>query len=189
MVKLGEVQLKEGTDYKLSYSNNVNIGEATVTITGINNLTGSVPVTFQIVEVLDQIEVYRMYNPNIGEHFYTSAKAEKEALEKAGWKYEGVAFHSLSSSSHPLYRVYNPNAGDHHYTESTAERDFLVKEGWREEGVAFYVSDQESVVPLYRLYNPNAAAGAHHYTASVKERDFLINAGWKSEGVGFYALN
>ena len=188
VVTLGDVTLKEGTDYKLSYKNNVNIGEATVTITGINNLQGSVPVTFNIVEVLDQIEVYRMYNPNSGEHFYTSAKEEKEALEKAGWKYEGVAFHSLSSSSHPLYRVYNPNAGDHHYTESTAERDHLIKVGWKEEGIAFYVTDQQGGVPLYRLYNPNAEAGAHHYTASVKERDFLITAGWKSEGVGFYAV-
>ncbi len=189
VVTLGDVTLKEGTDYKLSYKNNVNIGEATVTITGINNLQGSVPVTFNIVEVLDQMEVYRMYNPNSGEHFYTSAKEEKEALEKAGWKYEGIAFHSLSSSSHPLYRVYNPNAGDHHYTESTAERDHLIKVGWKEEGIAFYVTDQQGGVPLYRLYNPNAEAGAHHYTASVKERDFLITAGWKDEGVGFYAMN
>ncbi|MBR4456243.1 MAG: hypothetical protein IKS32_08460 [Solobacterium sp.] len=188
VVMLGEVQMKEGTDYKLSYQNNVKVGEATVTVTGINNLQGSVSISFSILEKLEEIEVYRMYNPNSGEHFYTSSKAEKEALEKAGWKYEGIAFHSLNTSSHPLYRVYNPNSGDHHYTESQEERDYLISAGWKEEGIAFYVTDQESGIPLYRLYNPNAAAGAHHYTASDKERDNLISAGWKDEGIGFYAV-
>ena len=40
--------MANGTDYKLSYSNNVNAGTATVTITGMGNYTGSRNVTFTI---------------------------------------------------------------------------------------------------------------------------------------------
>ena len=41
--------LTEGTDYKVSYSNNVNLGTASVTITGLNNYTGNLTKTFQIL--------------------------------------------------------------------------------------------------------------------------------------------
>ena len=40
--------LKEGTDYTLSYSNNVNIGTATITINGKGNFSGSSSTTFMI---------------------------------------------------------------------------------------------------------------------------------------------
>ena len=47
-VKVGSTVLKEGTDYSLSYKNNVNVGTATVTITGKGNYTGTKPATFKI---------------------------------------------------------------------------------------------------------------------------------------------
>ena len=47
-VKLGSITLKNGTDYTLTYKNNVNVGTATVVITGKGNYTGSVSKTFQI---------------------------------------------------------------------------------------------------------------------------------------------
>ncbi len=133
------------------------------------------------------IVMYRMYNPNSGEHFYTSSLKEKDILVKAGWKYEGVAWNAPSSSGIPVYRLYNPNAGDHHYTMSAAEKDSLVNAGWNYEGIGWY-SDPNKGVPLYRLYNPNAVAGAHHYTTSEKERNSLVQAGWKDEGIAWYGV-
>ncbi len=47
-VAFGTTGLTEGTDYTLSYSNNVNAGTATVTITGMGYYTGSVDKTFTI---------------------------------------------------------------------------------------------------------------------------------------------
>ena len=47
-VKVGGVVLQAGTDYTLSYKNNVNPGTATVTITGKGNYTGSLSRTFKI---------------------------------------------------------------------------------------------------------------------------------------------
>ena len=47
-VKLGDKTLSSGTDYTLSYSNNTNVGTATVTITGKGNYTGTISKTFTI---------------------------------------------------------------------------------------------------------------------------------------------
>ena len=41
--------LKEGTDYKLSYSNNKNVGLGNITITGIGKYIGSKKITFNII--------------------------------------------------------------------------------------------------------------------------------------------
>ncbi len=52
-VKSGSTKLTEGTDYTVSYSNNTNVGTATVTITGKGNYTGSVKKTFTIENSTD----------------------------------------------------------------------------------------------------------------------------------------
>ena len=49
VVKQLGVTLKKGTDYKVTYSSNVKIGKAKVTITGIGKYTGSITKTFNIV--------------------------------------------------------------------------------------------------------------------------------------------
>jgi mannan endo-1,4-beta-mannosidase len=48
-VKLGSKTLKKGTDYTISYKNNVKTGKATVTIKGKGNYSGTVTKTFKIV--------------------------------------------------------------------------------------------------------------------------------------------
>lgn len=77
-------------------------------------------------------DVYRLYNANTGEHFYTLNFAEKTNLQNVGWRYEGIGWLSSSTGS-PVYRVYNPNTrgGDHYYTMSKYEAQQLVSKGWR----------------------------------------------------------
>jgi len=131
--------------------------------------------------------MYRLYNPNSGEHFYTADSNERSVLVKAGWKYEGTAWTAPAESSAPVYRLYNPNAGDHHYTTDAKEAAALVGYGWRNEGIGWY-SDENKGQVLYRLYNPNAKSGAHHYTTSSSEKDALVKIGWKYEGLAWYGL-
>lgn len=126
--------------------------------------------------------MYRLYNPNSGEHFYTASTAERDKVRKAGWRYEGIGWQAPKSGT-PVYRLYNPNAGDHHYTPHVSEKNNLVKVGWRYEGISWYSGGSK---PLYRLYNPNAKAGAHHYTLLQSERNNLIKQGWRNEGIGWY---
>lgn len=51
-VWVGEQQLELGTDYILSYANNVNVGTASVVIQGIGELKGKVTTSFQINKAL-----------------------------------------------------------------------------------------------------------------------------------------
>lgn len=130
--------------------------------------------------------IYRLYNPNSGEHFYTKTTAERNTLVYAGWRYEGVGWVVPETSGMPVYRLYNPNAGDHHYTANVSERDFLTAAGWRYEGIGWYADDQKRV-PVYREYNPNAKSGAHNFTTSESEHDRLVGIGWRGEGTAWYA--
>lgn len=128
--------------------------------------------------------VYRLYNRNSGEHFYTPSLNEATFLVSAGWEDEGKAWNSTENGV-PIYRVYNPNAGDHHYTLNKNEVTTLVSLGWNDEGIAWYGSPNEEATAVYRLYNPNAKAGAHHFTMNRNERDRLIDSGWQYEGIAF----
>ncbi len=135
----------------------------------------------------DVTPMYRLYNPNSGEHFYTGSVQERDVLKAAGWHYEGIAWNAPTKHGAPVYRLYNPNNGDHHYTMSVEERDMLVGVGWQYEGIAWN-SASASNIPMYRLFNPNADCGSHHYTGSTEERDYLVSLGWHFEGIGWYGI-
>lgn len=141
------------------------------------------------LEASASVAVYRLYNPNSGEHFYTPDLSEARHLRRVGWREEQIGWFAPNfHTGAPVYRLYNPNAGDHHYTMNSYEAAHLVSVGWRDEGVAFVSAfSNHPRVPIYRLYNPNAKAGAHHYTPNLNERDHLVRVGWRSEGIGFYA--
>ncbi|MBO1307752.1 C39 family peptidase [Enterococcus sp. 669A] len=144
------------------------------------------PATFSTVQTkAASIPMYRLYNPNSGEHFYTANGIERDITVNAGWNYEGVGW-SAPEGGQPVYRLYNPNAGDHHYTLDANERDHLKGVGWRDEGISWY--SPSDGLPLYRLYNPNAKAGSHHYTLNGAERDNLQRVGWRYEGIAWYAV-
>lgn len=67
-VTLDGATLTAGTDYVLSYANNVNAGTATITITGTGSYTGTISTTFAITAVdLTQVEIVM---PN---QFYTGS--------------------------------------------------------------------------------------------------------------------
>lgn len=131
------------------------------------------------------VPMYRMYNPNSGEHFYTGSTEERSILVNAGWKYEGVAF-NFPVVGKPVYRLYEPKTGEHLYTMDEAEKAKLLSEGWNYEGVAFNSAGEDEVAQ-YRLHNPNATCGAYHFTGSKEERDILIAAGWEYQGIGWYS--
>lgn len=82
---------------------------------------------------------FRLYNPNASEHHFTSNAQERDALVKAGWKYEKIAWYAPTADAYPIYRLYNPNqtSNNHHYTISSAEKDGLISLGWKYEGVAW----------------------------------------------------
>lgn len=141
------------------------------------------------------IAMYRLYNRNSGEHFYTSSEVERDATVNAGWAYEKIEWYAPEKSSTPVYRLYNPNyPGEHHYTMDAGERDILVSLGWifeskdyNADGAAWY-SDDAKGTPLYRQYNPNEYANNHNYTTDRGEHESLLALGWNDEGLAWYGV-
>ena len=134
--------------------------------------------------------LFRVYNPNTWEHFYTTDVAERRNLILAGWNGEGIIgyFPTYASvDTEIMYRFRNPNTGDHHYTADMLEIADIRSAGWIPEGTSFYSLKQDKGVPIYRLYNPNAVTGIHHYTSDKAEKDYLVSLGWRDEGISCYA--
>jgi|LAHS01.1.fsa_nt_gb hypothetical protein len=129
----------------------------------------------------------RLYNPNSGEHFYTSSAEETDIDVAAGWNYEGVGWVAPTSGT-PVLRMYNPVAGEHHYTTSRDEADNLVNAGWNLESDCAWYSAPETGIPVYREYNPNAYSCNHNYTPSNEENSILVGQGWNYEGISWYAI-
>ncbi|MDO4404635.1 MAG: hypothetical protein Q4C09_06335 [Atopobiaceae bacterium] len=132
--------------------------------------------------------MYRLYNPNSGEHFYTADAKERADVIAAGWNDEQIGwFAPADDKSVPVYRLYNSFGGEHHYTMDPAERDMLIEHKWTDEGIGWY-SDPAQAVPLLREYNPNQYACNHNYTTERAEHDHLVSLGWKDEGTAWYAV-
>ena len=134
------------------------------------------------------VTLYRLYNPNSGEHLYTEDAHERDVLSRLGWVYEGSAWVSPGKSEVVVYRLYNPNTGDHHYTKDKHEYDTLGKLGWKQEGRAWYGAASTETA-LFRLYNPNAYVGTHHYTSDANERLNMVANGWVYEGIAWYGVD
>ncbi len=168
-----DVPLEEGTTYVLTPS-------------GLQGDTLIPPTSSEESELAPaSIPMYRMYDPNSGEHFYSGAELERDFLVEAGWHYEGVGF-NFPEEGAPVHRLYDPVHGEHLYTMDEAEMNKLLAEGWNYEGVAFNSAGTDEV-PQYRLHNPNAKRGGYHFTGSDMERDILIEAGWEYQGIGWYS--
>lgn len=148
-------------------------------------------VLFTGVEVraASGMNVFRLYNPNTGEHLFTTNNNERSVNEKAGWIYEGIAWVAPTKGV-GVYRLYNPNAvgGDHYYTKNTHEVADLLNRGWQMDnaGVPMFYSGGNTKV--YIAYNPNAQSGAHHYMTSNYEHQNLLNNGWQFGTVAFDAI-
>ncbi|MDE5757024.1 MAG: peptidoglycan DD-metalloendopeptidase family protein [Allobaculum sp.] len=139
-------------------------------------------------EPVKKLTMYRLYNSNSGEHFFTSSKEEKDALAKLGWLYEGIGWYAPEKSDKPVYRLYHPVVGDHHYTMDKNEVDYnTTYVGWKNEGIGWYSADS-SGQPVYRQFAPLLRTGSHNYTTNPNERDTLVSLGWVDEGIAWYGL-
>lgn len=134
------------------------------------------------------VNMYRLYNPNSGEHFYTSDFDEAIYVAGVGWRWEDVGWVAPIKNDRPVFRLYNSNAGDHHYTLNIEERDWLIGLGWIDEGIGWY-SDSDDQLAVWRQYNPNAVSGAHNFTTSASEDEFLGSVGWMREGMAWRATD
>ena len=118
VVKLGGATLKAGTDYTLSYKNNVRAGTATVVITGTGVYGGSKTVTFKI---LSPSVSYRTHVQNVGWQGYVKDGAMSGTSGRS-LRLEGI---NINLSNMPVsggieYRTHVQNIGWQNYVKNGA---------------------------------------------------------------------
>lgn len=137
----------------------------------------------------NNIPIYRLYNPNTGEHLYTSDANEKNVLYgEHGWGYEGIAWYAPTSGT-PVYRLYNSILCNHLYTTDSNEVYTLTStdSSWSidNNGNPLFYSGGD--IPIYRVYN-RELNGMHHLTTDQNEYATLPKYGWTQEGVSLSAM-
>ena len=187
-VKDGETTLVEGTDYTVTYANNVNVGTATVTATGIGNYTGTQTKEFSITKADMTITAPAAISGLV----YTT---QPQALANAGSVEGGELFYSLDNQTWAKtvptgtdakeYTVYYKIEADANHkavdpqnfkvtidqatltTTSLAETNFIYNKLEREAQVV-YVNAGTIVVPAasYEV-SGNKATNVGNYTAKV----------------------
>lgn len=123
------------------------------------------------------VGVFRMYNPNSGEHLYTLSKQERISLISAGWTPEGIGWFAPSTGT-TVYRLYNPYEYMHLYTSDTKERDRLVGLGWHLDDVRVISGGDKQ---MYRERNPYGYANRYNWTCDKAEHDKLVGLGYVAE--------
>ena len=90
-VKSGSVTLTKGTDYTVAYKDNIEIGTATVLVTGTGNYIGTASATFEIAEgiaVFEDSDILRIYG---SDRYGTTIKAADVLKDITGQeKYDTV---------------------------------------------------------------------------------------------------
>lgn len=118
--------------------------------------------------------MYRLYNPNNHEHFYTSSTKERDHLVKIKWgNYEGPAWRSAEKNNKPIYRLFLPGvkSGSHHYTASWKEVQWLTKDyGWKYEGIGWYGADTSKP-----KVNKSALEALYTSVKGTKKGDYTDN--------------
>ena len=176
-VRDGSKVLKEGTDYSLSYANNVSAGvdRASVTVTGKGNYAGTATKKFTIAQ-----RPVSAATVTVAAQTYTGKALTPKPTVKVGSTTlrEGTDYTLSYGGNVNVGRGSVTVVGKGNYTGSKkAEFDIVAPQPQK--------PAQPSGAAMHRLYNPNS--GEHFYTASAHERDSLRRAGWKYEGVGWTA--
>lgn len=131
--------------------------------------------------------VFRLYNAEIGKHFYTSSSIEANNALALGYSEEGVPFSNEQYHTNlaDVYRFFCPTNGDHIYTTSVDEFNTLSGNAlYKYEGVAFSVMSEQ--VPgseaVHRFYS--SVSGDHFYTPDFAEGSAA--ATYAYEGIAWY---
>ena len=141
-------------------------------------------------ETTDNTPIYRLYNPDNGEHLYTTDENERDTLYASyGWGYEGVAWYSANEGT-PVYRLYNNVLCNHLYTTDLNEIRVLTSmdnTAWTVDNNNEPLFYSAGDVSIYRVYN-EGLNGMHHLTTDKNEYDTLPTYGWAQEGVSLKAV-
>ena len=166
-VKFGSSVLKSGTDYTLSYKNNINAGTATITIIGKGNYSGTKIVTFKIKtkEGWQKSGNRWWYKNSDGTYPKNCAKViagktyrfDASGYMKTGWAKEGSSWYYHDASG-------------------------VMAKGWKKLGSKWYYLDPSDG----KMKTGFFMVGSSKYYAN---NDGVMQTGWKSISNKWYYFN
>ncbi|MBX9930154.1 MAG: matrixin family metalloprotease [Methylobacterium sp.] len=140
--------------------------------------------------------VFRFYDTNTQDHFYTASAVERDQIMRTipHYAYEGVAFEVPDDGAGTIdvFRFYNTATQAHFFTSSEAERDQVIRTlpTYQYEGVAFQAFASAAGTPdalvLDRFFNTQSKM--HHYSNGSESIGILAGKagpGWVLEGPSF----
>jgi hypothetical protein len=144
-----------------------------------------------------KVEVFRFYNPQVGNHLFTVSELEKQSIEEMQvFNFEGIGFLATLpedvglGGSIPIYRFFNSKIGSHFFTADENEKtNVMALVDFEFEGVGFgaFSENTASTVPIYRFFNTEN--GGHFFTASDVEKNSVMNIqSMRFEGEVFFAF-
>lgn len=164
--------LREGTDYRVYYSNNINKGTATARIQGLKNFTGETTRTFSIVE---------------------KAEAEKQ-IWASGFSLPKTLTVIKGSSAHIPVTLTPANANASTIRWSTSNSAFPFSDGYtakttqNETGVDVKADTDGSAVITATLYDENSKEIGTQYVLVKTGRQFSdVGSNYYSEAVNTLA--
>jgi subtilisin family serine protease len=132
--------------------------------------------------------VFRWWNGNIGDHFYTT-DASGELAPPGGYLYEGAPFRVfaiVTPGTTPLYRWYSAGGTDHFYT-TDPNGELAPQSGYVKEGVLGYIASSQlpGTVALHRWWNPQIV---DHFYTTDPAGELAPSSGYQPEGITGYVL-
>ncbi len=129
----GSYKLKSGTDYTLSYKNNKEIGEATITVTGKGKYTGTKKISFNIVPKKPTIKV----SEKSGKITVSWSKITGAEKYQIYYSVNGSKYKKLATTSKASYSTSKLDTDD--------ELKFKVRAFAEEDGEKYYSSYSKAV--------------------------------------------
>ena len=118
---MGSIKLKKGTDYTVSYTDNVEVGTAIVTVKGKGNFTDSTFATFKIKKASQSIKAKKNVSRT-----YEASKKNKKLVEQHAINLKKLA--KISAKTDLRYKKTN-KAGGKRIVVNASTGKVTVKKG------------------------------------------------------------
>jgi hypothetical protein len=126
------------------------------------------------------VNFFRLYNPSVRAHLYTSDANEYNVLQMRGWSGEnaiGKVFvtPATDASTIPLLRLFNPAVSVHLFTTDENENRVLGTRGWIQEGPVAHIlkAPTSATLPVTRLF----LLGTQRHILSTDENEARVLTG------------
>ena len=146
VVKLGSRTLRKGTDYKISYKSNINVGRATMIIRGRGKYTGTITKTFIIKPKPTALTLLKRSGSIM------TVCWKRQSKQTSGYQitYSGARYPHLSPNLNRV-RIKNARATTHKIKiSSTAYRYRVWIRTYKKVGSNYYFSDWSEYFSIWR---------------------------------------